>query len=265
MHADNVNGADWRVRQGAYRPGRAASLPTFHILGRDFSGVVSAVATNTDLAIGDRVFGVCDNAGGVLLEGASAERIAMRAAILARKPDALTHVEAAAVALIGVTTVVSIEDTLQLRARRDHPHPGRRRGSGRICRPARQAPRCPGDHHRQRRQLRLCATARRRRDHRLPRGRLRRSGLRLRRGVRHRRPRRDRAVLPGGEAGGPVTSIAVGLGASDLAVDVIGPLDRRSCGIGLTSNTSSISSSRARSPSRRSPSTRCFTRRALTA
>ena len=77
---------------------------------------MSAVGADTDLAIGDRVFGVCDNAGGVLLEGAYAERIAMRAAILARKPDALTHVEAAAVALIGLTAVVSIEDTLQLRA-----------------------------------------------------------------------------------------------------------------------------------------------------
>ena len=77
---------------------------------------MSAVGADADLAIGDPVFGVCDNAGGVLLEGAYAERIAMRATILARKPDALAHVEAAAVALIGLTAVVSIEDTLQLRA-----------------------------------------------------------------------------------------------------------------------------------------------------
>ena len=117
VHAASVNGVDWRVRQGTYRVGTYRVAPDLpHILGRDFSGVVSAVGADTELAIGDPVFGVCDNAGGVLLEGAYAERIAMRAAILARKPDALAHVEAAAVALIGLTAVVSIEDTLQLRA-----------------------------------------------------------------------------------------------------------------------------------------------------
>ena len=29
VHAASVNGADWRVRQGAYRPGTYRSLPTF--------------------------------------------------------------------------------------------------------------------------------------------------------------------------------------------------------------------------------------------
>jgi NADPH:quinone reductase-like Zn-dependent oxidoreductase len=112
VHAASVNGADWQVRQGTYR--QVPELP--HILGRDFSGVVSAVGVDADLAIGDAVFGVCDNAGGVMDEGAYAEKIAIRAAILARKPDSLTHVEAAAVALTGLTAVVSIEDTLQLQA-----------------------------------------------------------------------------------------------------------------------------------------------------
>jgi NADPH:quinone reductase-like Zn-dependent oxidoreductase len=109
VYAASVNGADWRVRAGTYRQARP-SLP--HILGRDFSGVVSAVGAGADLALGDPVFGVCDNAGGVTLEGAYAEKIAMNALILARKPDTLSHVEAAAIALIGLTAVVSIEDTL---------------------------------------------------------------------------------------------------------------------------------------------------------
>jgi NADPH:quinone reductase-like Zn-dependent oxidoreductase len=112
VHAASVNGADWQVRQGTYR--QAPDPP--HVLGRDFSGVVSAIGADTDLAIGDAVFGVCDNAGGVMLEGAYAEKVAIRAAILARKPDSLTHVEAAAVALTGLTAVVSIEDTLQIQA-----------------------------------------------------------------------------------------------------------------------------------------------------
>jgi len=58
------------------------------------------------------VFGVCD----VGQEGAYAEKIAMKAAIIARKPDALSHMAAASLALTGLTATVSIEDTLKLRA-----------------------------------------------------------------------------------------------------------------------------------------------------
>ena len=38
----------------------------------------------------------------------------MKAALVARKPDSLSHVDVAALALIGLTAVVSIEDTLAL-------------------------------------------------------------------------------------------------------------------------------------------------------
>ena len=61
-------------------------------------------------APGDPVFGVCE----VGQEGAYAEKIAMKAALVASKPDNLSHVDAAALALIGLTAVVSIEDTLAL-------------------------------------------------------------------------------------------------------------------------------------------------------
>ncbi|KPK03815.1 MAG: hypothetical protein AMJ64_14940 [Betaproteobacteria bacterium SG8_39] len=109
VHAASVNGADWKVRAG--RSGAVAHFP--YVLGRDFSGVVAAVGKAvTDLARGDPVFGVCD----VGQEGAYAERLAIKAAIVARKPDALSHVECAALALIGLTALVSIEDTLALQA-----------------------------------------------------------------------------------------------------------------------------------------------------
>jgi len=39
VHAASVNGADWKVRSGRYRP--ITHFP--YVLGRDFSGVVSAV------------------------------------------------------------------------------------------------------------------------------------------------------------------------------------------------------------------------------
>jgi NADPH:quinone reductase-like Zn-dependent oxidoreductase len=107
IHAASVNGADWKVRAGTYAP--ATAFP--YIAGRDFSGAVSALGTGVkDFAVGDAVFGVCD----VGQEGAYAEKIAIRAAILARKPESLSHVECAALALIGLTALCSIEDTLKL-------------------------------------------------------------------------------------------------------------------------------------------------------
>jgi NADPH:quinone reductase-like Zn-dependent oxidoreductase len=107
--AASVNGADWKVREG-----KSAQLARFpYILGRDFSGVVSALGEGvTDLRIGDEVFGVCD-AG---QEGAYAEKIAIKAAIVARKTDRVSHVDAAALALAGLTAIVAIEDTLKLKA-----------------------------------------------------------------------------------------------------------------------------------------------------
>jgi NADPH:quinone reductase-like Zn-dependent oxidoreductase len=49
-------------------------------------------------------------------ESCYAEKIAIRAAIVARTPDGLSHIEVAAVALVGLTAVVSIEEALRLKA-----------------------------------------------------------------------------------------------------------------------------------------------------
>ncbi len=109
VHAASVNGADWKVRAGQYAP--TARFP--YIPGRDFSGVISALGEGVkDFAIGDAVFGVCETSQ----EAAYAEKIAISAAIVAKKPDQLTHVESAAVALIGLTAIRAIEDTLQLKS-----------------------------------------------------------------------------------------------------------------------------------------------------
>jgi NADPH:quinone reductase-like Zn-dependent oxidoreductase len=106
--AASVNGADWRVRAG----GSPQPVTFPHILGRDFSGIVAALGPGvTDLRVGDEVFGVCDTGQ----EGAYAEKIAIRAAIVAHKPAALSHVDAAAMALTGLTALCAVEDTLQLR------------------------------------------------------------------------------------------------------------------------------------------------------
>jgi NADPH:quinone reductase-like Zn-dependent oxidoreductase len=104
--AASVNAADWKVRAGEY------SQATFPLqLGRDFSGYVAATGTGADLKVGDAVFGVLD-AG---KEGAYAEKVAIKAAIIAKKPHALSHTDAAALALTGLTAIRSIEDTLKLK------------------------------------------------------------------------------------------------------------------------------------------------------
>jgi NADPH:quinone reductase-like Zn-dependent oxidoreductase len=107
--AASVNGADWKVREG--KPNHLSRFP--YILGRDFSGGISAVGEGVgDLRVGDEVFGVCD----VGQEGAYAGKIAIKAAIVAKKTDHLSHVDAAALALAGLTAICAIEDTLRLKA-----------------------------------------------------------------------------------------------------------------------------------------------------
>jgi NADPH:quinone reductase-like Zn-dependent oxidoreductase len=104
--AASVNGADWRVRAGLYAEVR---FPL--VLGRDFSGTVAALGAGVnDLKVGDAVFGVLE-AG---REGAYAEKLAITAAIIAKKPGTLSHVDAAALALTGLTAIISIETTLKL-------------------------------------------------------------------------------------------------------------------------------------------------------
>jgi NADPH:quinone reductase-like Zn-dependent oxidoreductase len=110
IHAASVNGADYKVRRGG---GRYALNKFPHILGRDFSGIVSQVGVGvTDFKIGDAVFGVTDQG----IEGAYAEKIAIKAAIVAKKPASLTHAEAAALGLVSLTALTAIEDTAHLKA-----------------------------------------------------------------------------------------------------------------------------------------------------
>jgi len=109
IHAASVNGADWKVRAGSYAP--TAFFP--YICGRDFSGVVSDVGADvTDLALGDAVFGVLP----VGQEGTYCEKVATKAAVLAKKPDHISHIDIDALSLIGLTAVISIEETLNLQS-----------------------------------------------------------------------------------------------------------------------------------------------------
>ena len=148
-HAASVNGADWKVRVGHHGPQK---FPL--VLGRDFSGVVSAVGEGvTDLRVGDEVFGVLE----LGREGAYAEKVFIAASIVAKKPGGVSHVDAAALALTGLTALVSIEDTLKLKSGETILIQGGAGGVGELRDPARQASRRPRHHHRERGQPRLSA------------------------------------------------------------------------------------------------------------
>jgi NADPH:quinone reductase-like Zn-dependent oxidoreductase len=104
--AASVNAADWKLRRGHYGSSNFPLIP-----GRDFSGVVSTVGDGVaDFRIGDAVFAVCETGQ----EGAYAEKITINAAIVAGKPSGLSHIEATALALTGLTALSAIEDTLKL-------------------------------------------------------------------------------------------------------------------------------------------------------
>jgi len=108
VHAATVNAADWKFRAGEYARHSNVKFP--QIPGRDFSGVVSAVGDGADLKVGDAVFGVL----GAGKEGTYCEKVAIPAALVAKKPDGLSHINAAALALTGLTAINSVEDTLKL-------------------------------------------------------------------------------------------------------------------------------------------------------
>jgi NADPH:quinone reductase-like Zn-dependent oxidoreductase len=109
VHAASVNAADWKFRAGQYPNASTTKFPA--IPGRDFSGVVGALGSGVDdLKLGDAVFGVLD-AG---REGTYCEKIAIKSALLGKKPDGLLHINAAALALTGLTAISAVADTLKL-------------------------------------------------------------------------------------------------------------------------------------------------------
>ena len=108
--AASVNAADWKFRGGEYARHAQAKFPL--IPGRDFSGVIASLGEGvSDLKLGDPVFGVI--AAGH--EGTYCEKLAVEAAIIAKKPPGLPDIDAAALALTGLTAIDSLEHTLKLK------------------------------------------------------------------------------------------------------------------------------------------------------
>jgi NADPH:quinone reductase-like Zn-dependent oxidoreductase len=109
IHAASVNPVDWKIQSGERRDRLPLTLP--YIPGVDFSGVVRAVGEGVaDFRPGDEVYAVTNQ----MQQGGYAQAIAIDAGLVARKPASLGHAEAAALALVGLTALVSLEDTVKL-------------------------------------------------------------------------------------------------------------------------------------------------------
>jgi NADPH:quinone reductase-like Zn-dependent oxidoreductase len=107
IRAASINAADYKVRLGG------GNLHFPHILGRDFSGTVAALGPDVrDFAVGDAVFGVTDQG----IEGCYAEKLAIKAAIIAKKPPGLGDAEAAALGLTSLTALWALEDTAKVKS-----------------------------------------------------------------------------------------------------------------------------------------------------
>jgi alcohol dehydrogenase len=98
VHAASVNPVDFKIRDGMLKMIVPFGFPL--ILGNDFSGVVKAVGAGvTRFRPGDAVFARMDKRR----IGAFAEYAVVAEADAAARPAKLTHVEAAAVPLAGLT------------------------------------------------------------------------------------------------------------------------------------------------------------------
>jgi NADPH:quinone reductase-like Zn-dependent oxidoreductase len=96
VHAASVNPADWKDRRG-FRDG-----PLPRVLGHDMSGTVESSRAD-GFAEGDEVFGM--SAGGAYAEYATAS-----AAVIAKKPEGVSHEQAAAIPVAGVTAWQALFD-----------------------------------------------------------------------------------------------------------------------------------------------------------
>ena len=104
IYAASVNPVDWKIRNGARKANLELNFP--YTPGIDFSGVVRAAADDvTKFGAGDEVYGVTPQTQ----QGTYADAIAVDASLVARKPAGLSHVDSAALALVGATAIVSLD------------------------------------------------------------------------------------------------------------------------------------------------------------
>ncbi len=112
VHAAGVNPVDWKTREGKGMSALLGEAP--HVPGWDVSGVVEEVGFGvTTLAPGDEVYGM---PWFPRPARAYAEYVTAPSRQLARKPERLTHEQAAAAPLAALTAWQALVDTADVRA-----------------------------------------------------------------------------------------------------------------------------------------------------
>ncbi|MEG4117608.1 NAD(P)-dependent alcohol dehydrogenase [Microcoleus sp. N9_B4] len=111
VRASSVNPVDWKIRQGHLQLLTGYNFP--RIVGSDISGVVVEVGREvTKFQPGDEVYTFLNPING----GACAEYAVVPESDAAIKPKNITHTEAAAVPIAGLTALQSLRDLGQLQS-----------------------------------------------------------------------------------------------------------------------------------------------------
>ena len=110
-HAASLNPLDYKIRNGLLKAVLPKTFPK--ILGHDLSGEVVQVGANvTNFKVGDAVFARIDSGRA----GTLAQYTAISASAAALKPAHLSHVEAASLPLVALTSWQALVDVAQLKA-----------------------------------------------------------------------------------------------------------------------------------------------------
>jgi alcohol dehydrogenase len=113
IKAASVNPADWKIREGGFQQMIQLQFPS--ILGMDFSGIIKQVGegvSNSEFNQGDEVYGQAGVVNGG--SGAFAEMALANTESIANKPKRLSHVEAAALPLVGVSAWKALVENIGL-------------------------------------------------------------------------------------------------------------------------------------------------------
>lgn len=113
VHVASINAIDWKLSEGL---AQGMGKPPFPItLGGDFSGVVREVAQGVSaFKVGDEVYGNAFILGGG--SGSMAEYAVANTKNTALKPKSTSWEEAAALPLVGASTVQALEEHIKLQA-----------------------------------------------------------------------------------------------------------------------------------------------------
>lgn len=111
VYATSVNPVDWKIRKGMLRILTGRRFPL--VLGLDLSGEVVTVGDRvTRFKSGDQVYANLGTPPG----GAYAEYVAVSETAVALKPTNMTHEQAAAVPVAGLTALQALRDQGQLQS-----------------------------------------------------------------------------------------------------------------------------------------------------